>query len=334
MAKKPSQTSPILDDLKMPKIYLWLLIVSVILFVPVYIPWVVGWSNDSFLAFLHDLGASGLVAFVLILTVEKVSKDRMRREAADRDHQRALEVRKATDDIKENLFRAIYNRYVPEELFAQVEKVMFEEPVYRTNYSVSYYIENFKGDALNGLTKELVQKYVQCTAASEYTLTNTSSQPIRYQSKTHLELPLDNDLHRFVKVRSFTVGHTSLSEEEITQAEVDDPKGIHYKFEHVVELLPGESVKMSMASRMIKRNEDQEVWASRIPSDGMRLSVQSPDGILVEATANHLDELRQIPEAIPKTKHWELNSAIFPFQSVIFWWTIPPEIDVDTTENN
>lgn len=77
---------------------------------------------------------------------------------------------------------------------------------------------------------------------------------------------------------------------------------------------------MSTEATLIKQKLDQEIWASRIPSDGIKLTVSIPSkDLVVYANALHSEPLLPIINN-DATKSWELNHGIFPFQSVVFWW--------------
>ncbi|MDP1634267.1 MAG: hypothetical protein Q8L69_06255, partial [Gallionellaceae bacterium] len=63
-----------------------------------------------------------------------------------------------------------------------------------------------------------------------------------------------------------------------------------------------------------------EIWTSRLPSDGFKLTVSMPGkDIKVFAKALHFEKIVPILSN-DVTKSWELKHGIFPFQSVIFWW--------------
>ena len=62
-----------------------------------------------------------------------------------------------------------------------------------------------------------------------------------------------------------------------------------------------------------------EVWSTRIPSDGLTLSVRHPTNLQVDATANHSQKLDPLLSQ-PNIHKWKLDHGMFPFQSVVFWW--------------
>lgn len=83
---------------------------------------------------------------------------------------------------------------------------------------------------------------------------------------------------------------------------------------------PNGSIEVSSSSYLFKQKTDSEIWASRIPSNGFKLTVSMPSkDIKVLAQAHHSEKLVPIL-SYEVTKSWELKHGMFPFQSVIFWW--------------
>ena len=94
----------------------------------------------------------------------------------------------------------------------------------------------------------------------------------------------------------------------------------HLILQYKVTIPPNSSVVVEVDSKTMKRMLDMEVWASRLPSTGMTIVVNSPPGINVQANANHSQELSISPTQAGRSVTLELAHGIFPFQSIIFWW--------------
>jgi hypothetical protein len=98
---------------------------------------------------LHELGFAGVVSVILIFTIEKFSRER---------HKLAAET--LLDRINQDLFRAIYKRYIPEAVFEEVEKCIMMGSVYRESHELDYTIDAFAED----VDAELSASSFHCTA--------------------------------------------------------------------------------------------------------------------------------------------------------------------------
>lgn len=264
-----------------------------------------GWSPLGIPpTFFKDLGIAGIVALIVILTVEKQSRDR---------HERAANT--LVKRINENLFHAIYNRYVPEVVLAEVEKLLMKASIYRTDHEINYTIEGVKDGEGPNLD---CSRHVRCQAQSRYTLHNVSEGLVTHDVVTVLERPIDPDWESECKIEEVSIGGIPLTEDVIKAHTSDTPE--QFKFSYPLEVTAGERVEISTSSRLIKRRLDIETWASRLPSDGLKLTVSVPNKDLdVRAFAHHSEPLKEILNNAV-TKSWELKYGVFPYQSVSFWW--------------
>lgn len=260
--------------------------------------------------FVSELGIAGLVALIIIFTIEKFSRQR-HLDAADR----------LMEDINSDLFHAIFKRYIPDPVFNEVEKCLFCSEVLRKNYEVSYELAFINGDEIDdGYEQFDLDKYLWCNVGSNYRLKNLTDGDITIPIEMQLELPIDTKLHGLLKFTELWVNG-----EEVKDLKIEKTDS-HLQFKHIASISAGAEIKIQVAAETIKQKLDMEVWASRLPSDGLRLRVSSPSSITVNATANHSQQLRK--NSVGNKQHsitWELDSGIFPFQSVIFWWNVNEE---------
>ena len=259
--------------------------------------------------FLSELGIAGIIALVIISTIEKFTKKR---------HEKAAN--KLISRMNINLFHAIYGRYIPSKIFEEVEKCLLNSRVLRTDYSIDYSLNYITDDEAreHQITPQDKDNHLFCGVFSRYKLTNASARYVKHLVEIHLELPIDKSMKRFIRVDNVKINDVAIDEKVITDScRYTDQ---HLIFSHPVRIPQGGEVSVSMNCHTIKRKLDAEVWASRIPSDGLILRVTMPEGLHVKATANHSEPLEMDSIDNGKTHIWQLNHGIFPFQSVIFWW--------------
>jgi len=259
--------------------------------------------------FLSELGIAGIIALIIIFTIEQFTKKR---------HEKAAN--KLIRRMNKNLFHAIYDRYIPSKIFEEVENCLLNCRVIRTGYSIDYSLNYITDDEAqeHEISPQDQGNHLFCGIFSRYKLTNTSARDVTHMIEIHLELPIDDSMKKFVGIDSVKVNGDAIYEKNV--ADQYQLTNQHLIFKHPIKINPGGEVNISMNCHTIKRKLDSEIWSSRLPSDGLILRIAVPEGIHIEATANHSEPLEMESIDNGKMHILQLNHGIFPFQSVIFWW--------------
>lgn len=262
-------------------------------------------SSWSIHVFMKELGFAGIIALILIGTIERFTRKR---------HERAAD--ELVERINNDLFHAIYERYIPPELFTEVEKALMESNVYRKNHEVNYTLDNLNGtEKLGGLPCD---RHIKCSVIAMYDLENITDHSVEHDIVLNLERPIDPEWEGHCKITEVEIDRRPLTPDEISKNTSKTEAQI--KFSHKVTLKPREVVPVITKATLIKRKLDQEVWSSRLPSDGIKLVVTVPAKDLeVQAHAHHHEELKQMVNTGVSTT-WKLQYGMFPHQSVVFWW--------------
>ena len=257
-------------------------------------------------SFMKELGIAGIVALLIIATIEQFTRSK---------HQKAAD--SLMDRIKTNLFYAIYHRHIPTEVFEEVERCLLTKNIIRRNYSVSYSLSIIPPAlvAEGKISQQDADGHLFATVSSRYELHNISDGSAKAPIEMYLELPIDENLRSYVEIMEVKIDNSVTQIEPFEYVKSAADSG----FKKETTISPHGSVKISLKARTIKRKTDMEVWASRLPSDGLKLQVVAPEFIEVKAKANHSSQLT-FEQLDAQTRVWELESGIFPFQSVIFWW--------------
>lgn len=253
-------------------------------------------TKDGFWYFLtKELGFALIVAVFLVGTIERFTRER---------HEAAAEA--TMNEINRNIFYAVFRRYIPEKVFEEVEKAVMESNVVRSKHELNYTIE------------EVADGQVQCLAQTSYELTSVVDAPITHDVIVRLELPVDDERKNECYVEKIVVSGQSYDRQQLKDY-------VTVTREHAVVKLPVQilgraTIRVSTHSRLLKQSTDVEVWASRIPSDGLELTVSTPSKeLMVHASANHSEQLSTVIDN-DVTKKWALPHGIFPYQSIMFWW--------------
>lgn len=144
--------------------------------------------SDLSAFFFGEFGVALFIAVFLVFTIEHFSRQR---------HEKAA--KKLLYDVSDDLFHAVYHRYVPPLIFSEVEKCLLTSRVYRTNYEIDYalnYITDEEAER-HGITKEDQNTHLCVSVYSEYTLKNTTKRPEKTPVEAHFELPIDPQMRGF-----------------------------------------------------------------------------------------------------------------------------------------
>lgn len=263
--------------------------------------------NTSPLLFtiLHEVGMALIIAVVLIYTIDGISKKKHETIAQE-----------FTEKLNKDIFHAIYKRYIPSVVFEEIERCVLGAHVIRENYCVSYTIQPLT----NAPAGVPCNKYVSCLAQSNYTIRNLTDSTVKHSVCLFLERPIDKQLSSFVKINEFRINNELLTDDVIAKHTKANGSDEQISFQMDVNIPPKSSISVSSTAHLVKFSTDQEVWSSRIPSDGIDLTVTvPPGGFEVLAKANHSQPLKpMLFNSV--TRRWSLNHGIFPHQSIAFWW--------------
>lgn len=260
-------------------------------------------SSHDWGVFVKEIGFAGLISLILVFTIEKFTRGR---------HERAAD--KMVEKINFNLFHAIYKRHIPNETMAALEKTLFRSGVFRRQHELHYDIVSLPQNA-----DMKCEKHVKCTASSRYKLENVTDSNITHSVVLTIERPIDSELEALCKIESVQIGSDNLTRQQIDAATSKTDAQI--VFSHPIFLKSRQSVVIQSTAVLVKRKTDQEIWSSRIPSDGIKLTVSVPGKDLkVLANALHHEPLESLLSN-ESSSSWELRHGTFPFQSIVFWWS-------------
>ncbi|SCY30997.1 hypothetical protein [Nitrosospira sp. Nsp13] len=264
-----------------------------------------------FLLFIAELGVAGVVALVIIVTIEKFTRAK---------HQRAA--KHQIDLIKTDLFHAIYGRHIPPTVFHEVERCLLSKNIFRKGYEIDYHL-NILSPSVRAFKEneyeEKRSKYFSCAITARYDLQNISDNPAQAMIEMFLEKPVDKSMHECVIIHSVKLGEKFLTPDELDEIRIDD--ATHVGITTSIPIKPLESVHCVIQASSVKLQTDMEVWASRIPSDGIIFRVSAPESLEIDAKANHSCVISHEPYPNGTFHVWELKHGIFPHQSIVFWWS-------------
>lgn len=250
---------------------------------------------------IKELGMAMLIAICLVISIEAVTRQR--------HHQAA---QKWQEDAHQNIFKAIFNRYIPEAVFAEVEECLLRNKVYRDGYEITYTLSEF----CPSTASMLAAGHYIADVKSTYKIVNMTDRKIVHDLLTSLDVPNESAYVSYTEITSYKVDGV----EQLESCVKADSKGICSASVKVTLDAKG-TAQILMTGRTVKRKIDSETWASRIPSTGITVFVTAPDNVEVTCIAKNSHPIIQNEARnFAKTKVWELNNGVFPHQSVVMHW--------------
>ena len=275
---------------------------------------------------VSEIGIAGIVAIIIVLTIERYT-----RASHQRESQRLIST------INRNIFYAVFQKYIPEEVFTEVKNALIKSDVTRSDYTIIYELK-LPRDVEHLRSDQNAKDYLFCEIESGYVIKNITDKPIQTEIKMELENSLNPFLKSYMKVLSLEIGGKEKKGVELdgTNNSVKGNAGdvyfikrtkTHLVMTYLLSMKAKESISVKTCAQTIKRSEDQEVWSSRIPSTGLVIKVKAPKIIDLSAKANHSNPFPPTPDTTDRNGYavWNLNHGIFPYQSIVLWWYKPDD---------
>lgn len=265
--------------------------------------WLSPWSTLQGL--VKEIGFAGLVSIILIYTIERYTRER---------HQKMAE--ELMDRINTDIFRAVYKRRVPESVFREFERLLLNANVCRSDLELTYTLRERQPE--DGIAAADAEQFVSCLIQSSYELHNMTDHEITHPVYVFIDAPIEQRFATLCGLRDVTIDGKPLAADVIRQH--SDAREGGDRFNYKLHLAPKARVRVSTTVAQVKSAHNTEVWVCSYPSDGLKLTVNTPGRDFgVWARAAHSQRLeRDLDNEV--TRRWRLRHGILPSQCLYFWW--------------
>jgi hypothetical protein len=264
--------------------------------------------------------------------VEFINRRRHRTQAAifeaELDKQRATMIR----DLKENTFRAIYERTVPQNVFEEILKHLLLCKFYRRHYEIEIVLRRAKTE--NGERGERAR----ITIRHKFEVVNVSSSECTYPGEVHIDKRTvgqadEAQVSHFKSLRYEICDSTGvildggsydregLKKNGIISSDSSDSAWEILK--KPFELQPQYSARIDVTYVQYHPLDGGDAFCCVHPADGLDVRVMIPDeDFHVSVMAMHPDDAIDNSNAtIAESRHFVIPSGLFPGQGIYYrWW--------------
>lgn len=269
---------------------------------------------ETWVALFKEFTFAIFIALAISVGIEETSRKEFNSEISQRMR-----------DIQKNVFLSTYGRRVDKKVLARMEKLVLEADFMRrghiAEYSISVIDPQKDFDPPLQLEDTSSVSFVSMHVETSYEVKNISDALQDFEVKLKVEKPPYDRLKDYAQISNVVVAGKKFTPEEIAQQTQSTKDELI--FTHTVkDIRPGDSIDVFTNSRMLKDDDDVEIWRSIYPSDGMTLVVRFP------AEVNHSGALPLHDKPLhlhandgPNgRKVWKMKHGVLPHQGIVFWW--------------
>jgi hypothetical protein len=269
-------------------------------------------KSFTWVSLLNELGFAFVISLIIIFGIEQGSRDEFNSTINAR-----------MDDIQNSVFQSTFKRNIPKELIDEVENLVLRADFIRSNHRSTYRMRRLTPEEVNN--NDGVPRVLIADITTVYNVRNVSGIRKDFTVRLELEKSPVLEYENFVKIEDVSVNGVSLTDVERNTGDDIAPDTTYFKnFEHVIKNLDaGSEASVFLRYTSVKNLNDMEMWRSLLPSDGMTMSVQLPQG--TGAFGIHAwhraDLIRNIHDDHNAYYEYTLDQAVLPHQGIVFWWS-------------
>jgi hypothetical protein len=261
-------------------------------------------SLSTLSEFVKEIGFAAGIAFFLILTVERETRDEFTKQIQDDLQQ-----------IKENVFSGTFRRNFPADLLAEVEQTVFTKDFIRLEHDLHYDLRMENVQLSSGGAASVVRCHMSATSVSK----NISAHP------RDMQVPITVGKQPFEELNKRMLVELSSLEINGTRVAIPTPELHEDKYvktsRYVIRNVPsGGKVKFTTSSIHYKLKNDYEVWRTATPILSFKLNINFPSEAH-QFTAESIHRL-ELDERItgPCSRSYDLAAPLLCDQGIQFFW--------------
>lgn len=267
--------------------------------------------------FFRDLGIALIIAWFIAMSIERIAK---------RNHDQHIQ--EQINNIKENVFGAIFYRDHDENLINSVVDKILKYNFYRKNSTVTMAIRNLdeSHDFSNGNSAIILDINMA------FDIINITDMLQTYDFCTFLEKTFEAKYRKHVKLNKICIGNNNYTADQIKEADgkYEDTTGF-IRHIYPITLEANQATSVSVSYTLIKYARDEISCRQVMPCDGMKVILSAPKDLIVKGTAFHHRSDIEVEEVTQSIYQINIDEPLFPHNGVSFWW-FPKSFESDGTD--
>ncbi|MBT9446084.1 MAG: hypothetical protein IV086_10330 [Hyphomonadaceae bacterium] len=280
-----------------------------------------GWNGDFVVKGLSELAVAFFIAWIVAFLIEREVRERDAAEARSLREQMAIDHKKYSKQLTENVFAAMLGLSHEKTYIDRVLDVTLRSQLIRDHIQLLYELRPLKAAEAEEYQISS-DRFVVLEATARYTFTNVSGK--NYPASLEYRYPVRTgrlkSFNRVTRLDTFADGkHVRYTDEEIRNA-TNAADDFYYSTNYKIDFAPKGQAKIVIVSVLIKEKSDNEIWGTLYPTTKFDMVVKCtvPDIVLGtrSLTASNLSGSGINAEG----GEWSSDGPILPFDSVVLWW--------------
>lgn len=266
-------------------------------------------GDQYFVLFLKELGFALIIAFFIAEGIERVARSQHNREVL---HQ--------MNEIKRNVFKAIFQRNHDRRMVETVTERILNYKFYRRKSKCTFSFEPVQPP--EGTRKKT--GLYRLTVKAEFTVVNISDSDADYVYEAFIEKHEEDGGAGELEITRMTrleLGSKVYDEEDLKQADCNykDTKEDR-RYSTITTIAGHKSLDVIAEFELIKRELDEITWRQVEPCDGFEVVMIMPEDLKAHGVPIHWKNDIPLVEKAPNYYTLAIDEPLFPYNGVALWW--------------
>jgi hypothetical protein len=273
------------------------------------------WDHKFLSHISNEIGIAVLVALILAVTIEHVSKKR--------DEARFKREREA---IKTDVFEHVLGYRLPEGTFAELDNQILNARFIRKDFAVTYKLLDPKLSPLKD------PSFIKINGQISYKVVNMTPERQLFEFKTSIEKAPVEALEDFVKFTAVTIRQEDSPPDDITTALDPHPAPNHVVIKKQIAILGNRHVSATIRFEIVRATHGGSSFIlTPLQALGLDLKVEAWEAVEVLAASYLPEDLTEGDQHLPKqdSYHWVLKRPMLPNQGVYLTWKSKAGADLE-----
>jgi len=250
--------------------------------------------------FLESIGEAGIIAVILVVTIESFTRKRFLEE-----------ITRTRAQITSDVFYAILGQTVSDKILTEIVDNVIKQPFLRKELNVHYTLK----------PTDKAPKSVEGEITVKYQIENMTALTQQHRICTFMEKALVPDHGKSISFSNLIIESPTGTKTKVPITEKLENDAVVW-FEHIISMAPKEKAIVTYKIETLFWRTYMANWVTMLPTEGFLFTINVPEkNLCIGAEAMHPAQDRFSTEVDNGySKQWLLKGGILPYQGIQFWW--------------